>query len=289
MARPADPTTKRVWALPYLPQRPADSHKGDYGRVLVWAGSPGMAGAAWLASKGALRAGAGAVRCACPEAVWPALSARFACVMTAPLPAGEGAQVRLKALLAEADVLCVGPGLGRAPEVSRLVRAVMAESRIPAVVDADALHAIGGEAKTLAALKGRAVLTPHPGELARMTGATAEAVQADRRAAAKPFAERHGVVVALKGMATIVTDGHRLAVNETGNPGMATAGAGDVLAGVIAGLMAQGMAPFEAAHLGVHLHGLAGDLAAREKGLHGLIATDILEALPAAFLKRARG
>ncbi len=292
MARPADPTTKRVWALPSLPERPSDSHKGDYGRVLVVAGSTGMAGAAFLAAKGALRAGAGLVTCACPQAVWPSLSTKFTCVMTAPMPAtadgsfSEAALPALKSLAEKAGTLCLGPGMGRGNEVGRVVRSLIAGTKVPAVIDADALLAL--DAASFSSLKGRGILTPHPGEMGVLLGATAQQVQADRRAAAKGFSERHGVVVALKGSGTVVTDGHRLAVNDTGNPGMATAGAGDVLAGVIAGLLAQGMPPFEAAYLGVHLHGLAGDLAAKEKGLHALITTDILEALPTAFLRHAR-
>jgi NAD(P)H-hydrate epimerase len=293
MPRKSDPTVKRVWALPALPERPADSHKGDYGRVLVVAGSPGMAGAAYLTSKGALRAGAGLVTCACPETIWPALSAKFTCVMTAPLPSrdgglGEGALAPLRIRLAESDTLCIGPGLGRKPETAALVRALLGDVPLPTVVDADALAAVAGHLGALTPLKGLGVLTPHPGEMAALLSSTTAKVQADRRAAAQSFAGAHGVIVVLKGKGTVVTDGHRVAVADTGNPGMATAGTGDVLAGVIAGLLAQGMPPFEAAYLGVHLHGLAGDLAAKETGLHALIATDLLDALPAAFQRHAR-
>ena len=266
---------------------------GAGGGFLVVAGATGMAGAAYLASKGALRAGAGLVTCACPETIWPSLSAKFICVMTAPLPATpEGGLAaaglpRLRERLREASALCLGPGLGRATDTVQLVRTLLQEVKIPTVIDADGLMALGGRLDALAALKGLAVLTPHPGEMAALTGSTVSEVQADRKGAAKRLAERLGVVVVLKGHGTIVTDGRRVAVNDTGNPGMATAGAGDVLAGAVAGLLAQGMAPFEAAYLGVHLHGLAGDLAAVDLGLHGLIATDILEALPRAFRKHA--
>ncbi len=279
MARPADPTTKRVWALPSLPERPEDSHKGDYGHVLVAAGSVGMAGAAALASQAALRSGAGLVTCACPVEVRPAL-APFPCVMTALLDEG------VPALAAKTDALCVGPGLGKAAATGKTVRALLSGSKAPVVVDADALAALDEAA--LSVLSGRAVLTPHPGEMAGLLATTVQKIQADRRGAAKDFAERHGLVVVLKGHGTVVTDGLRLAVNGTGNPGMATAGAGDVLSGVIAALLAQGLEPFEAAYLGVHLHGAAGDLAAKDKGLHGLIATDILDALPTAFLRHSR-
>ena len=278
MARPADPTLKRVWALRPLTERPEDSHKGDYGRVLVVAGSAGMAGAAALASQAVLRAGAGLVTCACPAEVLPRL-APFPCVMTAAPQ--EAPKIALKA-----DALCVGPGLGKAAATSALVRSLLSGSPTPAVVDADALAAL--DAPTLATLRDRAVLTPHPGEMAGLLGITTPKVQADRRGVAKVFAERHGLVVVLKGHETVVTDGHRLAVNATGNAGMATAGAGDVLSGVIAALLGQGMEPFEAAYLGTYLHGLAGDLAAQAKGLHSLIATDLLEFLPAAFLKHSR-
>ena len=273
MPRKADPTTKRVWALPPLPERRPDSHKGDYGRVLVVAGSLGMAGAAYLASKGALRAGAGLVTCACAETIRPALTAKFTCVMTASLPVPPS-------VLESADVLCVGPGMGRSEETSRLVRSLLIGTSRPVVVDADALAAA-----PLDGLRGRAVLTPHPGEMAALIGSTPAKVQADRKGVAKAFAEAHGVVLVLKGHGTVVTDGLRVAVNETGNPGMATAGTGDVLSGVIAGLMAQGMAPFEAARLGVHLHGMAGDLAAKVKGMHSMTAVDLLECLSEAFLR----
>ena len=294
MPRPVDPTTKRVWALPDLPERSPDSHKGDYGRVLVVAGSTGMAGAAFLAAKGALRAGAGLVTCACPESVWPSLSAKFTCVMTAPMPASpdgglsEAALAPLLKRVAEADVLCLGPGLGRGEGTERVVRALLAGLKIPAVVDADALAALAPDRAALAGLRGLGVLTPHPGEMGLLLGTGASAVQADRRASAKGFAERHGVVVVLKGHGTVVTDGKRLAVNDTGNAGMATAGTGDVLAGVVAGLLAQGLSPFEAAYLGVHLHGAAGDLAAKAKGPHAMISTDLLDSLPEAFLRHAR-
>lgn len=294
MPRPADPTTKRVWALPELPERPADSHKGDYGHVLAVAGATGMAGAAYLASKAALRAGAGLVTCACPETVWPSLSAKFTCVMTAPVKAAadggfaEEALPALKLLLAKAAALCLGPGMGRGAEAAKVARGLILAAKRPTVVDADGLLSLAGDAKALGALKGIGVLTPHPGEMAALLGVEVKRVQADRRAAAKDFAERHGLIVVLKGHETVVTDGLRLAVNDSGNPGMATAGTGDVLAGVISGLLAQGMPPFEAAYLGVHLHGLAGDLAAKEKGLHALIAMDVLDALPAAFQRHAR-
>lgn len=289
---PRDPSVKRVWALPTLPARDEAAHKGDFGRVLVLAGSTGMAGAAYLAAKGALRGGAGLVTCACPETVWPSLSAKFTCVMTAPLPAtreggiSEAALPLLRDRLGRADVLCVGPGLGRSTETGRAIRALLAESRHPAVVDADALAAL--DPATLGTLRGRAVLTPHPGEMAGLAHRTSDEVQADRRGVARAFAEAHGLVVVLKGHGTVVTDGKRLAVNDTGNPGMATGGTGDILAGLIAGLMAQGLDAFDAARLGAHLHGLAGDLAAQARGQHGLIATDLLETLPEALRRHAR-
>ena len=297
MGRPVDPTTKRVWALPPLPERRPDSHKGDYGHVLAVAGSRGLGGAAALCAQAALRSGAGLVTCACPDSIWPQIAARVDCVMTAPLASdaegglAEAALPALRTLAAKASALCIGPGLGRGAGAVAVIRTLAADAKAPCILDADALRALspvqpGNPAWT--ALRGRAVLAPHPGEMAGLLGIPVGKVQEDRRNAAKSLAGRLGVVVVLKGHGTVVTDGLRVAVNETGNPGMATAGSGDVLAGVLAGLLAQGMAPFEAARLGAHLHGLAGDLAAREKGQHSLIATDILESLPAAFLKQAR-
>lgn len=276
--------------LPKLPPRRPDSHKGDYGRILVVAGSRGMAGAAVLASLGAYRAGAGLVQIAVPDSVVPTVSASQLCATVAALPdkagaLGAGAAEEVTRHLDRADVLAMGPGLGTAPATVEEVRQIVRLSTKPMVLDADALNAFQDHPDLLARGSAPRVLTPHEGELGRLTGIPVDAVRRDRRRAAEEAARRFFAVVVLKGDGTVVTDGKRTAINETGNPGMATGGAGDVLTGIIAAFIGQGLAPWEAARLGVHLHGLAGDLAARKTGMVSLMATDIAESLGAAFRK----
>ena len=282
-----------VTALPALPPRPAASNKGDFGRVLIVAGSRGMSGAAVLCGRAALRAGAGLVYVAVPEAVWPVVAAADPCYLTVPLPQDEQGRVgnaREELLRAAAgkDVLALGPGLGRSDALADLTRAVLAETTVPLILDADGVNVFEGHADGLRGRAAPLVLTPHPGEFARLLGTTAAAVQADREGLAVRFATEHGVVLVLKGYHTLVTDGRRLYRNDTGNPGLATGGTGDVLTGVLAALIGQGLAPFAAAQLGVHLHGVAGDLARDEVGEVSLIASDLLEYLPRVFRGLAR-
>jgi NAD(P)H-hydrate epimerase len=275
--------------LPKLPPRPADSHKGDYGRVLVVGGSRGMSGAVSLAAKAALRGGAGLVRAAVPEGILPIVAAYEPSYLTAGLPEdSEGricaaARPVLAELAAANDVLALGPGLGRSAELDDLVAWLYRDYELPMVVDADGLNALAEQRDRLARAGAARILTPHPGEFSRLTEFTTAAVQSNRLALAVEFAERHGVVLVLKGRATIVTDGDRQFTNPTGNPGMATGGTGDVLTGLIAALLAQKLPPFEAASLGVYLHGLAGDLAAEELGEAALIASDLMHYLPRAI------
>ena len=286
---------KRVNKLPSLRRRARDGHKGDYGRVLVVAGSRGMIGAAALAGRAALRGGAGLVTIATPRSCYPILAAQVTCCMTRPLhetPAGtlsDKAEREIAKLAADADALAVGPGFGRHAATTRLVHRLVRTIAKPMVLDADALNALAEDKSVLRKAPAPRILTPHPGEMARLLGDGAAAdVQKARQKTAAAFAAGHGVVLLLKGRGTIVTDGKRLYVNKTGNPGMATGGAGDVLTGVIAGLLAQGLEPFEAAQLGAYVHGLAGDLAAAELGEVSLIATDVLDRLPQA-VQRANG
>jgi NAD(P)H-hydrate epimerase len=278
----------RVSKLPALMPRPADSHKGSFGRVLVVAGSLGMSGAAILCGSGALRGGAGLVRVAVPREILPMVAAGNPCYTTVPLPQDTQGQLTADAdtplleLIADNDVLAMGPGLSQSPGVRSLVAAVLTRTQIPLVLDADGLNVLS---PCLGFLQGRSatVLTPHPGEFARLLGCSIGLVQKQRQELAIAFAVKHQVVVVLKGRATIVTDGHRLYVNTTGNPGMATGGSGDVLSGVIAALMGQGLEPWVAAQVGVYIHGLAGDLARNELGEVALIASDLLNFLPKAF------
>jgi len=277
-----------------FPARPLTAHKGTCGHVLVVAGSRGMSGAAFLAGKAALRAGAGLVTIACPESVNAVLEVKTTCVMTHPLAetaAGtlsEGALEPLRALVADKQAVALGPGLSQHPETIALVRALLAEwgEGPPVVVDADGLNAFAGQPSGLAALGERGVLTPHPGELRRLAGCDREALEQERAATLRSFVEGVPVVTLLKGRRTRVQapgpDGPAYE-NQTGNPGMATAGAGDVLTGVIAALLAQGVAPFPAACLGAYVHGHAGDIAARRLGWAALIATDVLDALAEAI------
>ncbi|MGB2755621.1 MAG: NAD(P)H-hydrate dehydratase, partial [Phycisphaerae bacterium] len=210
------------------------------------------------------------------------------CCTTAPLP-DDGACLRAEAaerileLAADQDAVALGPGLGRTPAVGSIVRAVLEGLEIPIVLDADGLNAIAADAaETIARARNGLILTPHPGEAARLLGTTVKAIQADREAAAERLA-RLGAVAVLKGAGTVVCDGERLYVNETGNPGMATAGAGDVLTGMMAAFLAAGMPMFEAAVLAVWAHGRAGDLAAERLGILGLTAMDLLGCVPEAL------
>ena len=265
------PPLERVLDVPRLPPRRGDSHKGDYGRVLVVAGSRGFCGAAVLCGRGALRGGAGLVTVACPRDVQDVVAAGDPCYMTFATT-GRASD------LPKADVVAVGPGLGL--PAGEFVRDLLAHFAGPVVIDADALAALtpGSFARSVPA-----VLTPHPGEFARLVGRPVAGVQADREGSAVAFARAEGVVLLLKGSGTVVTDGVRVYTNTTGNPGMATGGCGDVLTGLIAALLGQGLPPFEAAALGAWAHGRAGDLAAVRVGEVSLTAVDLLDHLPAAL------
>jgi NAD(P)H-hydrate epimerase len=282
---------ERIQTLPTLPKRPADSNKGMYGSVLAIAGGRGMAGAAGLVGAGALRSGAGLVRVACPAEVQPTVASFEPSYMTHPLENDDDGLLRydparkaITRLLEKADVLAIGPGLGQSGEIRDLVHWVVEAVKVPTILDADALNALAGQTDTLADLRRPVVITPHPGEFARLTGRSIAEIQADREGHAVALAQAADhLVVVLKGANTIVTDGHRLYVNTTGNPGMATGGTGDVLTGVIAALIGQKLPAFEAAQLGVYVHGLAGDIARDQNGEISLIAGDIVDSLADAF------
>ena len=280
--------------LPRLEPRDRDSSKRDYGRVLVVGGSSGMAGAPALAAMAALRSGAGLVELAVPEPV-VAIAAGFdPCVMTRGLPADEDGMFAavsgdaIRGRCQEADAVAIGPGLGRSAAVTAVVLDLWRTLRQPAVFDADALHALGGlDRCELARHAGPRVLTPHAGEMLRLLGID----PADDRSRDRPWLEEHAAemahtiraVVVLKGPATLVADATRRAHNETGNPGMATAGTGDVLTGVVVALLAQGLAPFAAARLAAWVHGRSGDLAAADLGEISMTASDLLSRLSGAW------
>jgi NAD(P)H-hydrate epimerase len=278
--------------LPRLAARPRDAHKGDFGRVLVVAGSRGMVGAGALTAQAALRSGAGLVTLATPAGVEQAAATKVTCATTLPLPdrpPGALAAAAARLVLSAADrfdVVALGPGLS--VHAASAVRTLVPRLRLPLVLDADGLSALAGRAALLRRRRAPTVVTPHLGEMAGLTGRPVAAIQARRVETAAAHAREWRCIVLLKGAGTVVTDGRRVYVNRTGNPGMATGGSGDVLTGVIAALIGQGLPAFEAAALGARLHGRAGDLAARERGEVSLIATDLLETLPRAFRSHAR-
>jgi NAD(P)H-hydrate epimerase len=275
--------------LPYLPPRAADSHKGDYGRALLIGGSRGMAGAIALAGRATLRSGAGLVTLAVPACVQDLVASFEPSFMTHGL-ADEGGRVAAAAVddliqLSKAStIIAIGPGLGRSPALTDLVAKLYGEVDKPMVVDADALFALAESSGIPSEPGGPRVLTPHPGEFERFTK---ERPQKSRRVeAAAELAARDSTrqtVVLLKGHQSVITDGERFSLNKTGNPGMATGGSGDVLTGIITGLLCQGLPPFDAARLGAYLHGSAGDLATEPNGQISLIATDLLDYLAPAF------
>jgi len=266
-----------------VPPRAPDAHKGSAGRVLVVAGSPGKTGAAHLALCGALRGGAGLVTLAAREEVLSLALAGRPEAMSVPLPGhGPLGAADLPALAAAArgaDALAIGPGIPRGPETAGLLRDLLEAVRLPAVLDADALNALA-ERRGVGGLPAPAVVTPHPGEMARLCGLSIAEVQADRIGLAAAKARGWGCVVVLKGAGTVVADpAGPPAVIASGNPGMATGGTGDVLAGLIAALLAGGLDARAAARAGAYVHGAAGDRAARRQGQRGLVAGDLADAL----------
>ena len=267
-----------------LPRRKEQSHKGTYGHCLVVAGSPGKSGAAALSGRGALVGGAGLVTVATRAEVVPQVLAHAMELMAAPLP-GSGALGRadLVALLAAAegkDVVLAGPGIPRGPETCAAIGELLAGCDACFVLDADALNALAEGPSLIDRARGRVVITPHPGEMARLAGASIAEVQADRIGVARRFAAAHGCTVILKGAGTVVADpGGDAAICPTGNAGMATAGSGDVLGGLLAALLAQGMPVPDAARAAVFVHGTAGDRAAARTGMAGLVASDLLEGI----------
>ena len=298
--------TQPYQAANWIPPRPTYSHKGTYGRVFVLAGSTGMTGAAALASQAALRAGAGLVTLGIPKSLNSILEVKLSEVMTIPLPATTEGSLALTAkpqilefIKRTASILAIGPGLSQHPESVNLIQSLVRETDHPTVIDADGLNALAEGQKDrspscskvkdlLSSLPSQTILTPHPGEMARLTGLSVPDIERDRIGVAQEFAQEHGVTLILKGVPTVIAfDTGEVWINSTGNPAMATGGMGDVLTGLIAGLMAQGVPISEAGVLGVYLHGLAGDISAEVIGMHGLIAGDVLEAIPDA-IERSR-
>lgn len=286
--------TEAVRTLPRLPPRRAEGHKGDYGRVLLIGGSRGMSGSISLAGMAALRGGAGLVTLAVPAGGLPIVAAHEPSYMTEALEEDDHGRIsaaalpRLVELAERATVVALGPGLGQSDDLTNLVGRLYAEVSKPMVIDADALNALAARRERLPAHAAARVLTPHPGEFARLSREPNLADRAASERLAAELAAAWDVVLILKGHRSLITDGKRQATNMTGNPGMATGGSGDVLTGLTAALLAQGLGPFEAAQLGAHVHGLAGDLAAETLGQVSLIASDLIRWLHAAFQQAAR-
>jgi len=283
---------QKITEIPKLNPRPVDGHKGLFGKILIVGGSVGFSGAPALAGRAALRSGAGLVRVAVPEPILPVVASLEPCYTTIPLAADVDGRIASEAagvVLRQAgqnDVTAFGPGAGLGPGVADVLMELIQMDKVRLVVDADGLNNLAGLGKSwVQKRKAAMILTPHPGEMARLWKSLfRKAMPACRTEQAVAVADAIESIIVLKGAGTVVTDGKRVYVNSTGNPGMATAGAGDVLTGVIAALAVQHLSNFDAALLGVYVHGLAGDITAQEKGQIGLIATDLIEELPKAFL-----
>ncbi len=278
--------------IPKLKPRAVDGHKGDYGKICIIAGSLGMSGAAALAGRAALRAGAGLVRVATPKSVLPMVASIESSFTTIALPEDRLGRISAKAInpileiIDENDALAFGPGISISGELRLVLETLLEQDQLLLVIDADGLNNLAGIKNWPAKLKARLILTPHPGEMKRLwSGLFREKLPGERQEQAAQLARRTKTIVVLKGAGTVVTDGEKAYINKTGNPGMATAGSGDVLTGVITALLGQGLSEFDAAVLGVYIHGLAGDIAAEKTGQISLIATDIIDALGDAFMR----
>ena len=279
-----------------LTPRVADAHKGTTGHLLVVAGSPGKTGAAALTSIAALRSGAGLVTLGIAETLNAVLESQVLEAMTAPLPEsqpgvlGDSAFDTIKNLMAGKKCVAIGPGLGQAEKTQKLVPKIVKSSSIPLVIDADGLNNLAGQAQILKSAKAPVILTPHPGEMARLMDTGIGAVQHDRIKCARDFATGFNVHVILKGACTVIAhpDG-RVFINPTGNAGMASAGMGDVLTGIIAGLITQGLSPEDACQAGVYLHGAAADSLVETIGPYGYLAGDLMGAIPGAIKKIVYG
>jgi ADP-dependent NAD(P)H-hydrate dehydratase len=294
-----------IETIPKLKPRAVDGHKGNYGKVCIIAGSFGMSGAAALAGRAALRSGAGLVRVATPVSVLPIVATVEPSFTTIPLAEDINGRISAKAINAileaagQNDVLAIGPGIGVTGALRSILETLLEQESLRLVIDADGLNNLAGIKNWPARLKAKLILTPHPGEFDRLwSGLMRQEQPAERQQQAVQLAQHTNSIIVLKGAGTVVTDGEKVYINKTGNPGMATAGSGDVLTGIITALLGQGLSNwdpisqkngemgtlFDAAVLGVYIHGLAGDIAAEKFGQVSLMTTDIIDALPDAFL-----
>ena len=267
--------------LRILPDRKPNSHKGDYGRILLLCGSVGYTGAAALAAMGALRSGAGLVFLGVPESIYAIEAVKLTEAIVFPLPEEDGklsrrAIAEIVKRLPQMDAVLVGPGLGQSEDTFLVTEAVLQNAVCPVILDADGINVLAGHMDILRDRHDPTILTPHAGEFCRVCGKT----EPDRVSCAAAFARENGCVLLLKGHETVITDGKECYVNKTGNPGMAVGGSGDVLAGIIASFVGQGVEPMKAAACGAWIHGGAGDICAKEIGQYGMLPGDMLEVLP---------
>lgn len=277
-----------------IKKRKRDSHKGDYGHLLVIAGSRGMTGAAFLCCEAALLSGTGLITLAVPKSLNSIMEKKLTEQMTLPLPETKDGSIsntayeKIAKFAVRCSCIAIGPGLSRNLQTQKLVRSLIVNIGLPMVIDADGLNALIGHLDILRQRSKKnacqSVLTPHPGEMARLLKKTTKYVQNNRKSIAKCFANEYNITIILKGYNSLVmAPQHKIYVNTTGNPGMATAGCGDVLTGIIAAFIAQGKDAYEAAKIGTYVHGLAGDIAAKQRGEISLRATDLLQYLPEVF------
>jgi NAD(P)H-hydrate epimerase len=283
---------KLIKTIPKLKPRKPDAHKGDFGRVCIIAGSLGMSGAAALAGRAALRAGAGLVRVATPKSILPIVAAIEPSFTTIPLPEDAAGRISTKAIDAifdavnENECLAFGPGVGVSSALRTILETLLSQEKLKLIIDADGLNSLALIKDWPTKTKASLIVTPHPGEMKRLwSGLLREPLPPERQVQAAQLAQCTKTVMVLKGAGTVVTNGQKVYINKTGNPGMATAGSGDVLTGVMTALFGQGLSSFDAAVLAVYIHGLAGDIAAEKIGQISLVATDIIDALGEAFMK----
>lgn len=278
-----------------IKKRARNTHKGDYGHLLVLSGSLGMTGAAYLCCEGAVLSGTGLVTLGIPKSLNPIMERKLTEEMTLPLPEttqgtlSKRAYKKIAGFARKCDCVAIGPGLSQNSQTQGLVRSLIRDLDMSMVIDADGLNALAGHLKILRAMSNErraTIVTPHPGEMSRLINKKISLIKKNRKTVAEKFTDEYNVTTVLKGYKTVVASpGARVYINNTGNPGMASGGCGDVLVGIIAAFLAQGMNGFKAARLGVYLHGLAGDIAAKQKGEISLRATDLLKFLPDAFKK----
>ena len=267
--------------LSILPDRKPDSHKGDYGRILMLCGSVGYTGAAALSAMGALRSGAGLVFLGVPESIYAIEAVKLTEAIVFPLPDKKGmlssnAIPEILERLPRMDSVLIGPGLGQSEDTFLVTKAVLENAVCPVILDADGINVLAGHMDILRDRHYPTILTPHTGEFGRIYGQ----IEPDRMSCATAFAREYGCILLLKGHETVITDGGQSYVNQTGNPGMAVGGSGDVLSGIIAALVGQGVEPLKAAACGAWLHGASGDICAKEIGQYGMLPSDMVEVLP---------